>query len=353
MIVIAIITLLLILGLLISVHELGHFSAAKLSKVRVEEFGLGMFFRIFSFKRGETTYSLNALPIGGFVKITGEDEVVANDPKSFSEKPSSLKILILAAGVTGNLLLAMVLFSATYLVGMPNWGNRVVIQEVSPDSPALEAGISVGDVILRANETPIEIGSDLSAFNSEHLNETVALTIERSGQSLTVPVLVRENPPEGQGAIGVRTTTEVLVTSYEKHDFFGSIKRGFETTVETGEMIGQGLVSLFSDLITKRQAPSDVAGPVGIGQIIFELIKYGYRPILQFAAILSLNLAFINLIPIPALDGGRMLFVIIETITRKKIPSRVNLIVNATGMGLLLLLMAIITFRDIARLIGL
>jgi len=348
--ILAILVIIFVLGILILAHEFGHFVAAKLSGVRVEEFGLGMFVKLWSVKKGETEYSVNAIPIGGFVKITGEDEAVKGDKRSFSEKSPWQQIFILGSGVFMNLVVALLIFIITFWVGMPIWGTRVKITKVGADTPAAQAGLAASDVILKIGDQKVESSQDLVSYTQAHLDQNAILTIQRDGNNIESSIFLRANPPSGQGAMGIESQTEVYVAAYSQNSFLEGIKKGCQTTFETAGTIAQGMYFLFRDLIIHQKAPADVAGPVGIGQIVFELLKFGIRPVLQFAGIISLNLLFINLLPIPAIDGGRILFVAIEAITRRKIPSKVNRWANATGMVLVLILMVVITFHDIVRL---
>ncbi|KKP69490.1 hypothetical protein A2X44_03085 [candidate division CPR3 bacterium GWF2_35_18] len=346
-----IVVILLIISVIIFVHELGHFVAARISKVRVEEFGLGMFIRIFSIKRGETTYSINAIPIGGFVKLTGEDGSEQDDPHSFASKPKLTRFFILSAGVFMNFILAFLLFTVVFLTGMPQWGGKVYIADISSDSPAFEAQLQKGDLIQKVNGTVVDSSERIQEITEANLGSKLNLEILRENNTLNIEVLARKDHPDNEGPMGVTMSVEPVVVSSIKYSFSQALIEGFKLTLSmTKEMI-LGFVMIFTNLFGTGKVPEGVAGPIGIGQIIGELMKFGIIPVLQFAGIFSLNLAVLNFIPFPALDGGRVLFIVIEGIIRRKVPARVEGMIHLGGLALLLILLILVSYQDILRIV--
>ncbi len=344
---IVILIFLAVFAVLILSHEFGHFIAAKLSGVRVDEFGIGFPPRILKLKRGETLWSLNAVPLGGFVKLFGEDGDSAG-PRSFASKSIPIRFSILFAGPLMNLLLPILLFSISFMVPHNTVLEQVVVQEVAPDSPAAVAGIVPGDTILQVNGHDINNRAELSYYLQLGLGSEVEILLQTPDLSQEeVSLVPRWNPPEGQGAIGVTVAGvdgQVVRQSYPP---WQAIKLGVQSC-------GQTLVLFWNAIrswIIGAAAP-DVAGPVGIAQITGEVAKAGISPLLAFTAFISLNLAIINLLPLPALDGGRIVFLLVEFIRRgKKVSPRIEQRVNYVGFTLLIVLICVVTYFDIARII--
>ena len=360
MILLTIVVAILILGILIFAHELGHFISAKKAGVRVEEFGFGFPPRIFSFKKGETIYSLNLIPIGGFVKIYGEERD-RKDTKSkfaFYNKPAWQRAIILLAGVFMNLVVAVIFLSIVHGIGVPtiieNGENarniQIQIIEVVKNSPAEIAGIKIGDSIqeLSFKNESIKITTieEVQNFISLHIGEEIQMTFKRGDEIISSKMTPRPNPPEGEGATGIAMAKTGLIS----HPWYEAIWLGIKTT---GQMIIT-MVGLFylliKTLIVKGTMIGEVAGPVGIYNITTHMVKLGWVYVLQFAAILSINLAIINALPFPALDGGRLLFLLIEKIKGKPIKFKTERTVNAIGFAILILLMIVVTFRDVVKL---
>ncbi len=356
-----------VFALLIIVHELGHFLAAKWADIRVDEFAIGFPPKLISFKRGETTYAINALPIGGYVKMPGEDGSTTDengryDPRTFAAKSAGKRLVVLLAGVTMNFLLAIVLFTAAEAVGQIQY--RPVIGSVESGSPAQHVGLHVGDHILAVNGQPIKYFSDLvadtqadiqaaQAKNSHVQTVPMILTIQRgNGQPFTVVVDARVNPPAGQGAIGIgldATNPYHIRPPLWKAPILGVQDVGV-VAVETY----QGIKQVIQGTLPVNKA---VAGPVGIVHITGEVASTvpldGWYLMFFLTGALSLSLAFMNILPIPALDGGRVLLIIIELLRRGKrlTPEREGL-VNLIGMAALLILIALVTINDISGLLG-
>ncbi|MEK7080170.1 MAG: M50 family metallopeptidase [Patescibacteria group bacterium] len=363
-----IIAFLLVLIVLILVHELGHFVAAKLFGMRVDEFGLGYPPKVWGKKIGETEYTFNALPFGGFVKIFGEDleEGHPASPRAFTSKPHYQQAIVLLAGISMNLLFAWVLISATLTMGVPRALSdaevphavdaALTVAQVLPGSPASVAGLSVGDRILAVSTAGARYdGVDaltFTEFTAAHASESpLTLTIDHAGETKSVPVtpapgIIASDPTRPALGIGLAVTGVVPVSI---------LHAPIEGAVLTAEITKETAVALyhfFAGLFTFTADLSQVAGPIGIAGAVGSATASGLAPLLTITALISINLALINLLPIPALDGGRLLFVIIEAITRRPLNAGIVNAVNTIGFGLLVLLMLVVTAHDIFKIAG-
>jgi len=330
--------------LLVVTHELGHFLAARFFNVRVDEFGVGMPPKLFGWKRGETLYSINALPLGGFVRIFGEEED-NNDPRSFSSKSYTVKSLIVVAGVAANVLTAFVLFSLIAAIGVPEYSNKLVL--VIEGSPAYEAGLRSGDMIVGVSEAgnPTKNAQEVQSYISSRLGQDAIVIYEREGRRIVTSFVPREAPPEGEGASGVAFGLGVRRIPWYQIPW-----EGLKTTILAFYAIIAGLWLFFAQLFSTGAAPGDIVGPVGIAVIATETFRIGVVSFLQLIAFLSLNLAVINILPIPALDGGRIFFFMIEKIRGKMIPARVTGVIHSAFFILLLAFLIWISYRDITNL---
>ncbi|MBN2197669.1 RIP metalloprotease RseP [Candidatus Wolfebacteria bacterium] len=356
---IAIVAIIIFLSFFILIHELGHFGFAKKFGLFVEEFGFGLPPKIWGKKIGETLYSINALPFGGFVKIYGEnreDNKVENkENKSFSEKKrgfNSISIgkraIVLAAGVFMNFLLGWFLVSVIFFIGVP---YEVLITEVQPNTPASEMGLLVGDKIV-ALETQSDIleekitASEFIGFLDKYKGQEVLLKIERNNQIKEFKALSRINPPEGEGALGIA----IMESGLPKMNLFACVWEGLKFSVEIIAMVFITIFKLIAQLFIGQANLESVAGPVGIVKLTAEVSQQGFIYLLQLLALISLNLVAINLLPFPAIDGGRLLFLLIEKIKGSPLPIKFEQYANGIGFILLLLLMAAITVKDIIAL---
>jgi regulator of sigma E protease len=361
-----IIIFIIILAALVFVHELGHFLVAKASGIRVDEFALGFPPRIFSFQKGETRYSLNAVPFGGYVKIFGEDyeeaqtnSEVAKDDRSFINKPRYIQATVLIAGICFNIIFAWLLLSLSFMIGMPapegyqaNVANVVTtVISVDKNSPAEQAGLSTGDHItaLSAPDQTIQnpTGDQIQNFTTKHANVLISMTFEHGGNSKTVSITPTVRNGIDHATIGI--SMEALGSV--RLGFFSSLWEGGKLTATLVSATAVGIVQFIGTAIIGHAHVSDVTGPVGIARLVGDATQLGFTYILSFTAFISINLAIINLVPFPALDGGRILFVLIEKIRGKALNTKAVQIVNMTGLGLLLLLMLIVTYHDIATLL--
>lgn len=345
--------LLLIAVLLVTVlvHEWGHFITAKKSGMRVEEFGFGIPPRLWSWKRGETTYSINALPFGGFVKIAGEnglEEGVATE-KQFESKPWYTQSLVLVAGVLCNILLAIALFTFSYSIGTPaiDPSGKSTVLDITKGGPIDLAGIKVGDTIVSITKgekqiTPITTHSIREVIHGE----TKPLSITYIHQKEMRTAVVTPRVHEGNTIIGVAIEPIVLSKTSFSNAFLQAIQKTTQTTQEIFQTVG----GILARLITGEKQQEQLIGPVGLAGAIRSASNMGFSYLLGFTAMISINLAVLNILPFPALDGGRLLIVLLERIFRKKFSKRVVGVIHAIGFLILITLMVALSVGDIRRL---
>ena len=345
--IITIVAFLGVLAVLILAHELGHFTTAKAFGVKVEEFGLGFPPRLLSVKLGETRYSLNAVPLGGFIKMAGE--VDPKETRSLASKGIATRILVLSAGSLMNALLPLLLFSIAFMVPHNMVIGEVTVQEVAPNSPAAMAGIDSGDTILSVNEHPVRNISDLHRYIRLSLGKETTLVVSRSDSATEeVQLIPRWQPPEGEGAIGIVVSIPNPTIVRQSEPFWKAIPLGVKECIETFVLFKNAILGLFIGTATFQ-----VGGPVAIAQITGEAAKAGISALLGFAAFLSINLALINIFPLPALDGGRIVFVLLEWVRRgKRISPKTEGLIHAIGFMLLMVAILAITYQDITRIIS-
>ncbi|MDP3975088.1 MAG: site-2 protease family protein [Candidatus Jorgensenbacteria bacterium] len=343
------------LSLLVLIHELGHFAAAKLFGIRVEEFGFGFPPRLWSFTRGVTRYSLNLFPFGGFVRIFGEDAPPsASDPdasRAFVSKPLAVRALVIGGGVVMNFLAGWLLLSSVFMAGS---ASHLGISLVAPDSPAEVAGLAAGDLVLaaRAGETALTDPISLEGFiklveTATAEGAALSLTVRRAAGEETVMVSGRAAPPEGEGALGV----VLFDTGFSRTGVFESFVRGAEATFALFRAIAVGLAEFFIGLFTEAETFQMVTGPVGVVAVVVSSVSFGFAPFLNLMALISLHLALLNFLPLPALDGGRLFFLVLEGLKGSPVSRKVERMTHAVGFALLLLLMVVVTVKDIGRLV--
>ncbi len=334
----------IVLSVLIIVHELGHFIAAKATGVWVEEFGIGFPPRIWGKKIGETIYSINWIPFGGFNKLSGEIDPTA--PRALAAKGQGTRLLVLGGGIIMNLLLPFVLLAAAYMVPHNMVVGKVQVEEVSPGSPAAMAGIAVGDTILSINGHPVRNSTDLSRYIQLNLGDEVTMDIlKEDGSTETVSLVPRWRPPAGQGAVGILPQAVDAVIVKESLSFWEAVPQGATDTIETLVLYKNGIVGMILGTI-----PFVPAGPVGIVQVTGEVAHSGISPLLELTAFISIAIGITQVIPFPALDGGRIIFVLIEWARRgKRVSPKVEGIVHSIGFIILLTLLVLITYQDILR----
>lgn len=348
-----------VLAILVLAHEWGHFTAARRLGIAVEEFGVGFPPRLTSFLRGSTRYSINLLPLGGFVKLKGEGGEAREELDSFAAQKPWRRAVVLVAGVGMNIVTAWVLLSLSLVIGVPTalsdaevtHASDVAIQVigVAPGSPADNAGIITGDSIKKADNVPINRIGELQNYLRGRSGQPVSLTLDRAGQSLSViatPTIL--DGSAGQPAIGVSLVHSGML----RYPWYTAVARGAQDTWNLTGQILSAFGHLFRDLIIRGSVPQDIAGPVGIAVLTGQVVELGFIYLLQFTALLSLNLAIINIFPFPALDGGRLLFVVLEKLRRKPVSQRVEGLAHQIGFSILIALVLIVTYRDIVRLGG-
>ena len=315
-------------GFVIFFHELGHFLLAKAGKIRVNEFSIGMGPKLFSFQKGETAYSLRLFPIGGFCAMEGEDED-SDDPAAFGSKPVWRRILVVVAGGVFNIILGLLLMAAT--LAPQELFATTTISKFTEGSALEAAGAQVGDTIVAIDGYAVHNDRDMSFGMALADPDAVTMTVERQGTRIGLGPFAMETSPLPNGQRAVSPSFYVLP---EERSFFGVVERSFTYTVSMTRMVLESLKGIFSG----RFGLNEIAGPVGTVQAISMIIM------------ITVNLGVVNLLPLPALDGGRLLFLIWEGVSRKPVPPKYEGYVHAAGMLLLLGLMAVITFNDIARI---
>lgn len=327
-----IISFVFIFGMIVFAHELGHFTTAKLNGIKIHEFALGMGPVILKKQGKETLYSLRALPIGGYVKMEGEDED-SDDPRSFSNKKPLPRLIILAAGAIMNFILAYVLL-VIIMFGMGAPSNYV--GDVIADYPAIEAGIQVNDEIIAIDNQPIKSWDDVIASIDGSDGKSIEVTVKRGNDTLNLSLTPK--PKEGSGyQIGIQTKF---------------VKKVDQAFVMAGRQFGTFFTDIFKFFtqLGRGNVQGDIVGPVGLVSIVGQVSKTGIMNLLLLAAYISINLGIVNLLPFPALDGGRIIFVIIEMIKGKPIDREKEGYVHFIGFAILMALMVFLVIRDVQRL---
>ncbi len=335
-----------VIGPLIFVHELGHFLVARWNKIKVEEFGIGYPPRMLTlFEHNGTKYTLNWLPLGGFMRPAGEDD--PSIPDGLAAAPKMARLAVLAAGPGANVLAAFVLLIVMFMLGAPERLPGARIAVVEPDSPAASSGLMPNDVILHVGDTPVERSDDLTNYIYSHIGETFTMTVQRGTTTLELIITPRTSWPEGQGPTGIQIQA---VYEVRRYGFFPAIGRALR---EIGYIL-KTIVQLPA-MVIEQQIPARYLRPVSIvgisqlgGQELAASIEQNAAwPIVRLTASISLALAITNLLPIPALDGGRILFVLIEAIRRKRLDPQREMVVHFVGFVILIATMFLLIYLDI------
>lgn len=350
----------IILGILVLVHELGHFVMAKRAGMKVEEFGFGFPPRLFGFKKGETVYSINWIPFGGFVKILGEDGGEKANPRSFSSKSWGARAGVIVAGVVMNVFLAFALLSGGNMGGLrvglageaADSGAsdlRVQIIQIAESSPADQAGLEMLDEItgfrVDAQEWSTPSVKEVQNIIAQNKGKTITLKIKRAGEILEKEIVPRLDPPPGEGAVGI----SLALTGVVQYAWYESIYQGAKQTIILTANTFLGYTQIIQKVFTTGSPGTELSGPVGIARFTGQAARMGFIYLLQLVALLSVNLAVLNIMPFPALDGGRLLFLIIEKIKGSPLPKRAEQLANTIGFSLLILLMIYVTTKDVLK----
>ena len=367
---VTVVAFLLVLVVLVLVHELGHFVAAKLAGITVQEFGIGFPPRITSIMRGGTRYSLNAIPLGGFVKMLGEDgdleakkmrerglseaAVDAAMAGAFNRKPIWVRIVVLLAGVLMNFLLAAALFSVALSLPIPQGRGPLTVTSIQEDSPA-EHVLRVGDVIVAADGRRFDASADLTAYIRTRAGDVVILDVQRAGQLTAIRVVPRqvteEDRARGKGAIGFSYEpdhyVEVPSTVTGPLDAVG---RGFVAAGDLAWRIPGGIVEAVGGLLGLNDSAGSAVGPIGIAEETGRQLEAPLVSQLLFLGLLSINLAVLNVLPFPPLDGGRIAVVLIEAVRRRRLPAEREALIYLTGFMVLILLVILISIQDVQNL---
>jgi len=343
---ITILEFLAVLAVVVLVHEFGHFATAKAFRIRVNEFGFGFPPKLLGFRKGETVYTLNLLPLGGFVKLEGEND--PSQPRSLASKGVGTRFIVLVAGPFMNVVLPVLIFTILFMVPQKMVVGDVVVNEVVPNSPAALAGIEPGDIIVRANGRKIETNSDLAETIMLNLGSEMEWQVKAGPEVSSVRVVPRWNPPEGQGPTGVVIGTVNTRSVTRSEPLWEAVPHAFNK-------IGDVLVLMKNEVtswIAHNKTP-EVAGPIGIAQATGEVAREaGLAALIPLAALFSISLAIFNILPIPALDGGRLMFVILEWVRRgKRIPPEKEGLVHLVGFVVLIAGIVAISYRDIVRIV--
>ncbi len=365
----AILLFVVILIVLVIVHEFGHFIAAKLTGMRVDEFAFGFPPRLFSKKVGETVYAFNSIPLGGYVSIWGEngseedkkESGAATNPRSFGNRPAWAQLVVLFAGVAMNMVLALFIFifisygEVRISTDDPIYGSRVkgaqlVVTDVSRESPAFKAGITPGSVITSVtsvgkNADTTTASATISFIEKNQNASFIVNYIAPDGEAKSTTIAAVYGIIPDKKALGIALDTIGTVKTTIGESFI----LGIERTITMTELTALGLVDVVRSLFRGESVIESLSGPVGIAKIVDETSEYGYVAVLTLVAILSINLAIFNILPLPALDGGRIVVVTIETMLRRRIPFNYYSWVNVAGFFLLILLLIVVTINDFSR----
>jgi regulator of sigma E protease len=330
-----------VFGLLVFVHELGHFVTAKMTGMRVDEFALGFGPKVISYKYGETLYSWRIIPLGGFNKIAGMDPDEEQDESSFSAKSIPARMLVIVAGSTMNFVLPIFLFMTIFLnAGIDNPSNSPIIGNVFADKPAAQAGLSLGDNIISVNDTDITSWREFVNVVQVNAGNPLTLRYQRNGEVKTTVVVPEYDEKVNRGIIGVMPQIE---------KYHPGFIEAFGLAIKQTYLVASSMVVGITQMITGKVA-AEVAGPIGVAQMAGEVAQLGLMPLLQFAAFLSINLGLINLLPVPMLDGGHIVTLAVEGLRGKPLNKKHMQFIQMIGFALLMLLFLVATFKDISRL---
>ena len=355
--ILSIVTFIIVLGIIVFVHEIGHFYTAKKLGIGVEEFGFGYPPKIFGIKKGGVLYSLNLIPLGGFVKIKGETGEDVEDEDSFQKQAIWKRAVVLLAGVFNNWVFAFILISIGYFIGFPAIvgedisgaiikNQQVQIMYVHPDSSAKMVGFEMGDYIKSADDNKIINSLELDKYIKNNLDKEIEFLVNREKEDFKISAQAKVIPELSDKKVIGFDLADSAIVSYV---WYKAPVQGFKTTVSITRLIIGAFGDLLKNIFTGKGA-GEISGPVGVAVFTGKAVDKGFVYLLQFMALLSINLAIINAFPFPALDGGRVLFLIIEKIRRKKNNEKIEAMVHNVGFMILMLLILLVTYKDIVNL---
>ena len=323
-----------VFGITVFVHELGHFILARLSGIRVLELALGLGPKLVGFRRNEINYSLRIFPVGGYCRMLGESPEEANEPNSFPSKPALHRAAVTAVGPSMNLLLALVILFVIFffLVGTPRT-DTTILGQVFKDSPAAAAGLQPGDTVISIDAVPVHNWAEMVALIESRPDETVAIVVRRDGEELEYAVQIEAVPEAGKGMIGVAAPVQ-------KYRFAASLATSLER-------FGDVILSMYH--VITGQAPFDVIGPVGIIITVGEVAQTGFINLLWLMSLFNISLGLLNLLPVPALDGGRLLFILVEAIRGRPLDPEKEALIHFIGFAVLMVLTLLVTYNDLLR----
>lgn len=330
-----------VFGIIVFIHEFGHFITAKASGMRVDEFAIGFGPAIAKKRKGETLYSIRAIPLGGYNKIAGMDPEEPLDDRSFLNKPVWKRFIVIAAGAVFNFLLAIVIFFMIYAVnGIQTPSMEPVVGNMMSNSPAMTAHMTVNDRIVSINGKPVNEWTDISKSLQGTANTLVPIVVNRDGVNQELTVIPEAVGNDGRAVIGINPVMNSMPLNVA------------EAVVQSLHTTGFVLVSMVDGIwsMITGHTNAELAGPIGVAQMAGQVAESGFANLLQFTALLSLNLGVINLLPIPALDGGHLIVLIIEGITRRRLPAKALQYIQMAGIVILLALFVYATTHDISRL---
>ena len=341
--------------LIVAIHELGHYATARLLGMKVLEFAIGFGPRLLGFQVDEIDYSVRAIPFGGYVRILGQDDFAIHQegeghPRAFTSKPWWVQAIVLVSGVAMNVVLALAALTIAFASGTTGPTGDVQIAEVMPNSPAALAGLMKGDVVRQIDDRTVTRSSDLVNYvrQQARAEKEVTLEVERNGRPIPpIKATPRKEPPEGEGPLGVRLEEVQGPISV-------SLPEAFRQSVSLmGEVVGQ-IAALPGQLLASRGGGGgpEVGGPIQIFIVIAQIAQFGVSAYLKLIGLLSMNLAVLNIIPFPGLDGGRLFFVLVAGIFRKRLSPQLEAAIHAVGFVLLLALLVVVSISDIRRVVG-
>lgn len=342
---VTIVSAIFVFGLLVLVHELGHFITAKMTNMRVDEFAIGFGPKLFSWRKGETMYAWRLVPLGGFNRIAGMDLDEEEDDageRAYFRRPVWARMIVILAGSFMNFLLPVVLFFGIFLfTGVQTPSNEPVVGTVVAGRPASMAGLEAGDRILFINGNKVSAWQDITANLQKNGEKPSKITFERGDSIKSATIIPAEDTSTKRYIIGITSSLETIQV--------GPLDALSLSLTKTSSILNSMLHAL-GQIFVKEGAAAELSGPVGVAQMAGEVAQHGFIPLLNFAAFLSLNLGIVNLLPVPALDGGHFVMLVVEAVRGKPLSKQAMYYVQLVGVGLLVSLMLFATFNDVTRL---